>query len=123
MSDIIQKCCVCENDFRPGSLGKDGKCVSCQKAFPTVKTKAEAMALNRPEIHLGEKVTADTVRQIVKEELNEFKAVLKAEQKVDNMAKARAAKDGKKISNTEILPLDRWRLAGKKNEDNDGGAE
>lgn len=123
MADLVFKCCVCENDFRPEGLDKNGKCVSCRKAFPTVKNKAEAMALNRPEIHLGEKVTADTVRQIVKEELNEFKAVLKAEQKVDNMAKARAAKDGKKISNTEILPLDKWRLAGKKNEDNDGGAE
>lgn len=95
-NDIIHKCAVCEADFRPGALDKDGKCLSCREAFPTVKTKAEAMALNRPEIHLGEKVDGEKVRQIIKEELNEFKAVLKAEQKVDNMAKARAVKGDKK---------------------------
>lgn len=103
--DIVFKCCVCENDFRPEALDKDGKCATCRVDFPTVKSKAEAMALNRPEIHLGKKIDEQTVRQIIKEELNEFKAVLKAEQKVDNMAKARAAKDDKK------------------NDDNDGGKE
>jgi len=83
-NDIIHKCCVCEADFRPGALDKNGKC-----------PKKEAMALNRPEIHLGEKLDAEKVRQIVKEELNAFKA----EQKVDRMAKARAAKQDKKNDN------------------------
>ena len=119
--DIIQKCCICEADFRPGTLDKNGKCSSCQKAFPTVKNKAEAMALNRPEIHLNKKLDAEDVRQIVKEELNAFKAeqtdkitkqldkkfgaLCFAEcdkegrpvaGKADNMAKARAAKQDKK---------------------------
>ena len=92
-NDIIHKCAVCEADFRPGSLDKDGKCPSCQKTFPTVNTKAEAMALNRPEINLGKKVTEETVRQIIKEELNEFKATIIGEIK---MSHARAAKVGKK---------------------------
>ena len=96
MSDIVQKCCICEADFRPGTLDKDGKCVVCAKEYPTVKNKAEAMTLNRPEIHLGKKLDAEEVRQIVKEELNAFKAEQSAEQKVDNMAKARAAKQDKK---------------------------
>ena len=89
--DIIQKCCVCEADFRSGSLDKSGKCSSCAKEFPTVKNKKEAMLLNRPEINLGERLTAEGVRQIVKEELNAFKA----EQKIDRMAVARAAKQDK----------------------------
>lgn len=100
--DIIHKCCICEADFRPGALDKDGKCASCRKEFPTVKSKAEAMALNRPEINLGKKMDDATVRQIVKEELNEFKAALKAEQKADNLAKARAAKEDKKKDETRV---------------------
>jgi len=95
-SDIIQKCCICNADFRPGSLDKNGKCASCAKEYPTVSNKKEAMALNRPEIHLGEKLTVEKVRQIIKEELNEFKSEQKAKQKADNMAKARAAKQDKK---------------------------
>ena len=92
MSDIQFKCSVCEADFRPGVLDKEGKCPSCQKEYPSVKNKAEAMALNRPEINLGRKLDEKAVRQIIREELNEFKVVLKSEQKKDNMAKARAAK-------------------------------
>lgn len=95
-NDVIFKCCVCEADFHPGALGKDGKCSSCQVEFPTVKNKKEAMALNRPEIHLGKKLDAEEVRQIVKEELNAFKAEQVVADKVDNMAKARAAKQDKK---------------------------
>jgi len=102
MSDIIHKCCLCGNDFRPGGLDENGKCVSCAKSFPTAKTKEEMMALNRPDINLGEKLTIEKVRQIVKEELNEFKAEKKVEQeKVDRMAKARAAKLGKKEDETK----------------------
>jgi len=93
--DIIHKCCVCEADFRPGALDKNGKCPICCVEYPTAKNKKEAMALNRPEIHLGEKLDAEKVRQIVKEELNAFKA----EQKADRMAKARAAKKDKKDDN------------------------
>ena len=92
MSDIIQKCCVCEGDFRPGGLDENGKCASCRVEFPTVKNKKEALALNRPELHLGKTLDAEGVRQIVKEELNAFKA----EQKIDRMAVARAAKQDKK---------------------------
>ena len=95
-NDLIQKCCICEADFRPGSLDKDGKCASCRVEFPTVKNKKEAMTLNRPEIHLGKTLDAEGVRQIVKEELNAFKAEQVATDKVDNMAKARAAKQDKK---------------------------
>ena len=95
-SDLIHKCCVCEQDFRPEGLDGNGKCSNCRVQFPTVKNKAEAMALNRPELHLGQKLDADGVRQIIKEELNAFKAEQAAASKVDNMAKARAAKQGKK---------------------------
>jgi hypothetical protein len=99
--DIVHRCCVCEADFRPGALDKDGKCPICRVAYPTVKNKKEAMALNRPEIHLGEKLDADKVRQIVKEELNTFKAEQAAVSKVDNMAKAREAKKDKKDNENE----------------------
>lgn len=96
-NDIINKCCICEADFRPGTLDKDGKCSSCRVAFPTVKTKKDAMALNRPDINLSEKLTAEGVRQIVREELNEFRAEQKVgQEKVDRMAKARQAKLDKK---------------------------
>lgn len=95
-NDLVHRCCICEADFRPGSLDKDGKCSSCQVEYPTVKTKVDAMALNRPEIHLGKKLDAEGVRQIVREELNAFKAEQQVTDKVDNMAKARAAKQDKK---------------------------
>jgi len=95
-NDIIHKCCLCENDFRPGALDKEGKCASCSKAYPNVKTRKEMLLLNRPEIHLGRRLDEPTVRQIIKEELNEFKSTLKAEQKADNLAKARVAKGDKK---------------------------
>jgi len=94
--DIVNRCCICEADFRPGTLDKDGKCSSCAKTFPTVKNKKEAMTLNRPEINLGERLDADKVRQIVREELNAFKA----EQKIDRMAQARAVKQYKKNDET-----------------------
>jgi hypothetical protein len=102
--DLVHKCCLCNNDFRPESLDKDGKCVSCAKQFPTVKTREAMMLLNHPEINLGEKLTAEGVRQIIKEELNAFKAELnafKAEQKAERMAQARAAKQDKKIDESE----------------------
>jgi len=100
-NDIVHKCCICEADFRPGALDKAGKCPICRAEYPTVKNKAEAMALNRPEINLGEKLDADGVRQIIKEELNEFKAEMKVADKVDRMAKARAAKGIKKDDSKE----------------------
>jgi hypothetical protein len=79
MAEIIHRCAVCEADFRPGSLDKDGKCSKCAKDFPTVKNKLEAMALNRPELLIGEKLTVEKVRQVVKEELNAFMAGRKVE--------------------------------------------
>jgi hypothetical protein len=104
-NDVIFKCCICEADFRPGALDKDGKCSICRVEQPTAKNKAEAMALSQPNIHLGKKLDAEGVRQIVKEELNAFKAEQKAEQKVeqkvDNMAAARAAKQDKKSDESE----------------------
>ena len=102
MAEIIHKCCVCEADFRPGSLDENGKCSSCAKEFPTVKNKKEALLLNRPEINLGERLTAEGVRQIVREELNEFKTKQKVEQdNVDRMAVARAAKQDKKTDESK----------------------
>ena len=101
MADIIHKCCVCEQDFRPEGLDKDGKCAVCRVEYPTVKSKKEAMALNRPEIHLGEKVDVEKVKQIVKEAINELKAELMLADKVDRMAKARAAKKDKKDEKEE----------------------
>lgn len=99
MADIITRCCICEADFRPGSLDKAGKCVVCREKYPTVKNKQEAMALNQPNIHLGEKVTAEMVRQIIKEELNGFKAELEADKvkagKAEAAARARAAREAK----------------------------
>ena len=95
-NDLIHRCCICEADFRPGSLDKDGKCSICRVEQPTAKNKAEAMALSQPNIHLGKKLDAEGVRQIVKEELNAFKAEQSAGVKVDRMAKARAAKEDKK---------------------------
>jgi predicted nucleic acid-binding Zn-ribbon protein len=100
-NDIIHKCAICEADFRPGALDKNGKCPICRVEYPTVKNKKEAMALNRPEINLGEKVDVEKVKQIVKEAINELKAELKADAKIDNMAKARAARQDKKDSKEE----------------------
>lgn len=91
-NDLVFKCCICEADFRPGALDKNGKCPICCVEYPTVKSKADAMALSQPNIHLGEKLDVEKVKQIVREALNEFKA----EQKVDRMANARAAKQDKK---------------------------
>lgn len=95
-NDIIHKCCVCQADFGPGTLDKNGKCVICAVEYPTAKNKAEAIALTRPDVHLEKKLDADGVRQIIREELNAFKAEQAAASKVDNMAKARAAKQDKK---------------------------
>jgi hypothetical protein len=96
MADIIHRCVVCEADFRPEALDKDGKCPICRVQYPAVRNKKEAMALNRPEINLGEKVDVDRVKQLIKEALNELRAELKAEKKVEAMAKAREAKQDKK---------------------------
>ena len=101
MTDIIQKCAICNADFRPGSLDKDGKCPVCAAEYPEAKDRAEAIALNSPEINLGKKLDADGVRQIVKEELNAFKAELTAREKAKNLAKAREARGGKKGGDKE----------------------
>jgi hypothetical protein len=71
MATIDFQCSICEASFREGLLNKHGKCPSCEKEYPTVKTKAEAMALNRPEINLDAEMTEDRVRQIAKQEINE----------------------------------------------------
>ena len=101
MADIIHKCCVCEQEFRPEGLDKDGKCAVCRVEYPTVKSKKEAMSLNRPELNLGEKVDVEKVKQIVKEAINELKAELMLADKIDRMAKARAAKKDKNKEETE----------------------
>lgn len=107
-NDLVHRCCICEADFRPGTLDENGKCSSCRVEYPTVKNKTEAMALNRPEIHLNKKLDAEDVRQIVREELNAFESKQKmaeiakarnAEEKADRMAKARAAKQDKTNDN------------------------
>lgn len=78
MSTISHRCCICEADFSPGALDKEGKCPICRAQYPTVKTKQEAFALNRPEIHLGAKLTEERVRQIIREEFNAIRAEIKA---------------------------------------------
>ncbi len=95
-NDLIHRCCICEQDFRPKGLDKDGKCAVCRVEYPTAKNKTEVIALTRPDIHLGKKLDAEGVRQIIKEELNSFKAEQAAAIKVDNMVNARAAKQDKK---------------------------
>ena len=100
-NDIVFKCCICEAEFSPGVLDKNGKCPICRAEYPTAKNKKEAVALNNPTLNLGKKLDAKGVRQIIKEELNAFKAELKKEQKVDAMAKARAAKKDKKDDSKE----------------------
>lgn len=70
MVSIDFKCAICEASFRHGVLDKHGKCPSCAKEFPEAKTRLEAMAMNKPEIHLNPELNEDRVRQIVKEELD-----------------------------------------------------
>lgn len=90
MNDIIHRCVVCEADFTPGGLDKAGKCSSCRIQYPTVKTRQEAFALNRPELHLGAKLTEERVRQIAREEFNAIRAEIKAKTEVMKMAQETA---------------------------------
>jgi len=69
MAAIEQKCCICEATFQPGVLNKAGKCPSCEVAHPTAKTRKDAMAKSHPEFHMGNELTVDKVREIVREEL------------------------------------------------------
>lgn len=78
MSIISHRCCICEADFSPGALDKAGKCPICRIQYPTVSTKQEAFALNKPELHLGAKLTEERVRQIAREEFNVIRAEIKA---------------------------------------------
>ena len=77
MSSIVHRCAICEADFAPGGLDKAGKCSACRMQYPTVSTRQEAFALNRPELHLGVKLTEEKVRQIVREEFNAIRAEIK----------------------------------------------
>jgi hypothetical protein len=97
MADLDFQCCICEASFRPGTLDKAGKCPSCAEQFPTVKNKIEAMALNKPEIHLGKKLTEPDVRRIVREEM----AAIKMERKQAAAEKARAIKESKNKQETK----------------------
>lgn len=96
MSDIIHRCAICEADFAPGGLDKVGKCSACRTQYPTVNTRQEAFALNRPDIHLGVKLTDERVRQIAREEFNAIRAEIKA--------KAEAMKNMVVVPETQIVP-------------------
>ena len=88
---ITHLCSICEASFAPGVLSKQGKCPSCVKEFPTVKTKAEAILLHQPNLHLAPKLTEARVRELVREEYN----LIKAEIKVKALDKAREIKAAK----------------------------
>ena len=102
MATIEHRCSVCEAGFRPGALNKDGKCASCEEAYPSVKNRMEALALNKPEIHMNAKMTEEKVRQIVREEIYSIKAERKAaalekarQVRANNIAKSGSAKENK----------------------------
>ena len=69
MASIDLKCCICEATFQPGVLNKLGKCPTCEVEYPTAKDLKDAMSLNQPELHMGNELTVDMVREIVREEL------------------------------------------------------
>jgi len=69
MANIEHKCCFCSGTFQPGVLNELGKCPTCEVAYPGIKTLKEAMGLNQPELHMGNEMTVDMVREIVREEL------------------------------------------------------
>ena len=69
MASIELKCCFCNASFHPGVLNELGKCPTCELNYPSVKTLKEAMAMNQPEFHMGEELTVDKIREIVREEL------------------------------------------------------
>ena len=69
MANIELKCCICEAGFQPGVLNKAGKCPTCEVLYSSAKDRKAAMALNQPELHMGNEMTIDMVREIVREEL------------------------------------------------------
>lgn len=69
MASIDLKCCICDASFQPGVLNKLGKCPTCEVEYPSAKNRKEAMSLNQPELHMGDELTVDRVREIVREEL------------------------------------------------------
>ena len=61
----VQRCVLCENDFRKESL-KDGKCVVCQKEHPDCKTRNEMMMKAKPVPNkMGDDLTEETVRALI----------------------------------------------------------
>ena len=72
MSSIDHQCAVCSVSFKPENLNDKGKCVDCEKAFPSAKNKLDAMALTQPELHLNEEITEEVVRRIAKEEIHKY---------------------------------------------------
>lgn len=73
MATIELKCCICEATFQPGVLNEKGKCPSCEVAYPSAKTRKDAMSLNQPELHMGNELTIDMVREIVREEFRKIR--------------------------------------------------
>jgi len=69
MASIDLRCCFCGASFQPGVLNELGKCPKCELEYPGVKTLKEAMSLNQPELHMGNELTVDMVREIIREEL------------------------------------------------------
>ena len=72
MANIDLQCSVCNQSFRPDGLNEKGKCVDCEKAYPSAKNRLEAMALSQPELHLNEEITEEVVRKIAKEEIHKY---------------------------------------------------
>lgn len=71
MAEIQHRCVICEADFRPGALDKEGKCPTCAKEYPKAKNKLEAIAANKPDVHIEPELTESRVRQLIREEVNQ----------------------------------------------------
>ena len=87
MAELDFQCSVCGASFRPGGLNEKGKCVECEKAYPTAKSKLDAMRLGQPEIHLNEDMTEEVVRRICKEEIQKYIEGIKNAAKSDKGGK------------------------------------
>lgn len=84
---IDTQCCICNASFKPENLNDKGKCVECEKAFPSAKNKRDAMQLTRPELHLNEEITEEVVRKIAKEEIQKYVEGVKNAAKSDKGGK------------------------------------
>jgi len=64
----IEKCAVCEAEFRPGHL-VEGTCEVCKKLWPGAKTKEDKENAKKPEIDSHETRIKDLVTKRVNEML------------------------------------------------------